>query len=365
MSGDDPLDAMTARVAALDERLRQSLDWYPVAKKEFKDTIRSRGLWVLTLLFVTVFLVPIIGALFFASQFGLDQIPALQQTGMRVIISRFYLELVSTVFPLLAIFVGAAAITKERTSGSLKILLSLPFSRRDVIKGKVVGRCAVVAVPFVIGAALTAVAVVASKLTFKPEQYVLFMAFSLVLSLVMVAIAVAISGATRTTLRSVIANLTVYVYITFFWNALANGVGWILNEVLNVTGSLRWNIILFVKVLAPTQAYKSLVRSMLGRFSSSSSANALSAQQSARYRLFALRQKSEGQRAEICSDVIRGSFENQTVQTAFGNVTQKACLAGDQSLPVYFSDPAVVVYLVAWVALAVGVSYYFFDLADL
>jgi len=65
---------------------------------------------------------------------------------MQLLIRVIYLNIVTLFLPLVAIFAGYAAISKERTGGSLKLLLSLPHSRKDVIIGKVVGRCGVVGV---------------------------------------------------------------------------------------------------------------------------------------------------------------------------------------------------------------------------
>jgi ABC-2 type transport system permease protein len=71
-------------------------------------------------------------------------------------------------------------------------------------------------------------------------------------------------------------------------------------------------------------------------------------------------------RATLCGDVLRGNFTTIQVQS-FGNQTvpRQVCQAGQQSVPVYFSDAAVFVYLVAWIGLAAVVSYYTFDRVDL
>jgi ABC-2 type transport system permease protein len=105
-----------------------------------------------------------------------------------------------------------------------------------------------------------------------------------------------------------------------------------------------------MKLVNPNQAYKTLVNSMLG----SGDAPALSA----RYGMF-----SQGAEASetICADVLNGAA--QTQQTPFGAILN--CTPGSNPLPFFYSDPAVVVFMLAWIGVAATVSYYTFNLADL
>jgi ABC-2 type transport system permease protein len=337
-------------LAVLDEAMREQFTWYVVAKKEFQDTVRSKGLWVLSLVFLVLFVVPLLGVAF--DVFGLGQ--AVQQLGAQALIRGIYLSLVSFLLPLIAMFVGYAALTGERESGSLKVLLSLPFSRRDVLIGKVVGRCAVVAVPLLTALGLTALLFVSFGAPFNAGLYGLFTLFTVGFALVMVAIAVSISAAVPSGRWSLLGNFFVYFYFTFVWNSLANGIGNLLGNQVGLGGSLRWQITLFVKLLSPTQSYKTLTDSILG-----SGANA---ERLARLNMFG----RNADRGTVCGDVLRGNFTTVQVQ-GFGNQTvpRQVCQAGQQSVPIYFSDPAVFVYLLLWIGLAAVVSYYTFDRVDL
>lgn len=332
-------------LADADRTLRNTFGWYTVAKKEFKDAIRSRGLWVLGVLFTTAFIAPVALALYF----DVGVTPQGEGLGMQLLLSQVYLNTVTFLLPIVAIFVGFAAISKERTSGSLKLLLSLPHSRRDVIVGKVLGRCAVLGVPLVASLALTAVFLAASRLTFKPELFGLFSLFTVVFAVVFVAIVVSISGAFAKSLWSGAANAVVYFYFTFLWNSGANGLGSLLRDELGVTGAIRWHVVLLVKLANPNQAYKTLVNSML----SEADAPALAA----RYRMF-----SQGEEASrtICGEVLNGAPQAQ--ETPFG--TFVTCTA-DGSLPFYYSDPGVLVFMLLWIGVAATLSYYTFNLADL
>lgn len=339
-------DTAARHLARVDQVLKDAFGWYVVAKKEFKDAIRSKGLWLLAFVFTVLFVTPPAGALYFGLQLG----PGVQEVGMQVLVSLVYTNTATVLVPIIALFVGVGAITKERESGSLKILLSLPHTRQDVIVGKVVGRCAVAGVPMVVAFVVTAGFIVATSITFKPGLYGLFALYTLGLALVFVSIAVGISGAVSRSLYSIVGNTVVYIYFTFGWNTVANAVATGLHDHLGISGSLRWHLTLFIKLLNPSQSYKTLTNSMLGQ-----SENAARA---ARYGMF---NRGSGEMRTICADVLNG---NATVQrTLFGE--QVTCQSAGQSLPFYFTDAAVFVYLLLWIGFAALLSYYTFNRADL
>jgi len=344
------MSTSTGPLADIDRTLRDSFGWYTVSKKEFKDAIRSRGLLLLGLIFTVSFIAPVAGALWFDFGAGSgQQAQLLQERGMQFLLSSIYLSLVTFLLPVVAIFVGYAAVSKERTSGSLKLLLSLPHSRKDVIMGKVLGRCAVLGVPLLASLVLTSVILVASELTFKPGLFALFGFFTLVFGLVFVAITVSISGVFEKSSWSGIANFIVYFFFTFVWNSLSNGIGDTLANDLGITGTIRWHIVLLLKLLNPNQAYRTLVNSILAESESSALG--------ARFQMF----PRGADRQAICSNVLNGS--PQTQQSLFGEVV--TCQPGANPIPFIYSDPAVVVFMLAWIGIAATLSYYTFNLADL
>ncbi|PSP93848.1 hypothetical protein BRC91_07915 [Halobacteriales archaeon QS_4_62_28] len=348
---DNPFEGLNGALNAADNQLRDTFGWYTVAKKEFRDASRSKGLWLLTVVFVSVFILPVVLALYFSinlvSRGGAD-------IGMQLLISTYYLNVVTILLPIIAIFIGYAAISKERTSGSLKLLLSLPNSRRDVVLGKVFGRCAVIAVPLAVALGLGALFFAASNIALKPGIYAQFSLFTLALTVVFVAIAVSISGAVSTNTRSAIVNFITYFYFAFGWNGIVNGIGSFLSDYLGIQGSARWHIVLFAKLLNPTQAYKTLTNSMLGQGSLS-----------ARFGMFSQGGLlSSGLSNEalttVCGSVLGGSPATQ--ETQFG--TTRVICEGSTPAP-YFSDVAVFLYMFVWVGIAAVISYKTFNLADL
>jgi ABC-2 type transport system permease protein len=342
------------RLAPVDALMKEYFSWYVVAKKEFQDAIRSMGLWVLGLLFTGLFVLP--PALVLYADVNLTG--QAQQFGLLVLIEFVYKEMATIFVPIIAMFVGYGAITKERESGSLKILLSLPHSRRDVIIGKVLGRCAVVGVPLVVAFAITAVFLMLTQVSLKFDAYSLFTLYTVGLALVFVAIAVSISGAFSRTRLSLIGNFVVYIYFTFGWNAIANSLAKWLHNSLGISGSLRWHVVLVIKLLNPTQAYKTLTSSMLAEGSN--------AARQARMNMFTsgglFGSGRPWDEAEICTQVLNGKA---VLQRGIFTPTTINCEAAGASLPVYLTDPAVFVYLMLWIGVAAVISYETFNLADL
>lgn len=124
-----------------------------VARKDFKDAIRSKLLWALTALFALF-----AAAIGFAySQLSGDG-PMTGGPGVGAGLAGFVGQNLTLFISVAAIVVCHRSIAGERESGSLKLLLSLPHSRGDVVVGKLLGRTAVLAVP-VIGTFFLGIAV--------------------------------------------------------------------------------------------------------------------------------------------------------------------------------------------------------------
>lgn len=125
------------------------MTWRDVAWKDFSDAVRSKALWVLSALFVLL-----VGGGVYAVSYVRDA----SQSGAPVTSDSFVLLMsgagawfTTSFVALIGLFTAYSAVIGERESGSLKILLSLPHSRRDVVLGKILGRAVVVAVAIAVG----------------------------------------------------------------------------------------------------------------------------------------------------------------------------------------------------------------------
>lgn len=327
-------------LARVDGALRERFTWYPVAKKEFQDTVRSRLIWVLSAIFVVIFALPAFLGLYF------DLGTLAQQQGQTLTTDAFFriaTRFGSALVPIIAIVVGYASVVGERESGSLKVLLSLPFSRRDVVLGKVLGRSAVVAAPILLGFVVSVLVLLPAGVGVSPVGFVLGAALTALLGVVFVALAVGFSAAASTSRRAIVGTVGVYVYFFLFWNSFASAVGSLLRRYLEASVASTLQISLFLKLLNPTQAYQTLVNAALGQ-------TALSAR-ATMYQGF--------QSVAVCQQALGG---NVSMSQAGGFACNPVNGGG---VPIQFSNAAVAVYLLLWLVVPLVVGYRLFDDADL
>ena len=119
------------------------MSWKAVARKDFHDAIRSRTFLVLSVLF-GLFSVGI------ATLFGYfteELASGMASEDLAIGLISFVSIPVSLFVTLVGVIICHKSIVGERESGTLKLLLSLPHTRRDIVLGKIVGRTGVLAVP--------------------------------------------------------------------------------------------------------------------------------------------------------------------------------------------------------------------------
>jgi ABC-2 type transport system permease protein len=187
-----------------------------VAGKDFRDSVRSRALVALVVLF-GIFAVG--GTYLFAAVVPSDATgnvgPALNLL--------FSLSAPIAIFvPLIGIVTGYKAIVGERTSGTVKLLLSLPHTRRDVVLGKVVGRIGVLAVAIIIGFVAAGVVAFVFYDTFPATEYVLFTLATVLLGAVYLVFAVSLSASTGSRSVALWGALGFFVVFQFLWGILIN-----------------------------------------------------------------------------------------------------------------------------------------------
>lgn len=211
-----------------------------VARKDIADAGRSKSLWGVTLV-VVLFTAGITGLV----GFGSDE-PATE-------VFRLAFQLAATTLPIVALILAKGALTGERESGSLRLLLSLPPSRRDILLGKFLGRTALMLVATAVGAVTTGLAVVA----LFPEGLVSLVPFVLFLGLmgtVFVGIGVGISAASARDSRATTAAVAVYLVLVVLWNLIAGGIqaGASALGLIGANSQPAW--LQFVGILPPNRA---------------------------------------------------------------------------------------------------------------
>jgi ABC-2 type transport system permease protein len=236
--------------------------WQAVAKKDYKDAIRSKVLWVMSGLFVIVS-GGFVGLLWWAQQQAEDPIPALQGSAGVAEFVTFLMLPITALVPIVAILSGYKSISGERASGSIKILLSLPNERRDVILGKLIGRSAVVTTAIVIGFTVAGVLFWIVFSSFEVGNYLIFMGLTILLGIAFTGLAVGASAMTGSPAKAAASVVGLFVLFQILWQNVPQGIYWALNGgKFPAPGELDpW--MLFVGQIDPAGSYKGALRALL------------------------------------------------------------------------------------------------------
>ena len=161
---------------------------FAIARKEFRDRLRSR--WALTVAAVfTVFALSI--AYFGAAQQGAVGFRGIELTIASLVSLAIYL------MPLIALILGYDAIVGERERGSLDLLLSLPITRLELLLGKYLGLTAALAFATLLGFGLVGIAIGWLGGGYALFHYGGFMLSALLLGMVFLSLAVLVSTFAR------------------------------------------------------------------------------------------------------------------------------------------------------------------------
>ncbi|VTT86607.1 Nitrous oxide reductase maturation transmembrane protein NosY [Halorubrum sp. DM2] len=228
-----------------------------VARKDLRETVQSRGMIALIALFSL--LVSVLA--FIVRPTGQNE-----QFATEALLSFFVGPvLVTYLVPLVGVVVGYGAVSGERESGSLKLLLSLPHSRADVVFGKVVGRGAALALAVFAGFLLPAAVLIVVPVTFNAGAFLGYTVFAAALGVVFVSISVGCSAASSTQLRALIGSIGVYVLFVLLWSVLTGRlVGAVPGSVINALPLSATQIRVFLQVSNPTSAVEVLSNAFLG-----------------------------------------------------------------------------------------------------
>jgi len=192
------------------------MSWLVVARKDFEDSIRSRWLIGLTALFVLL----ISAVAYFVRVEGSGEASAnlvLQTAG------NFFIQ---ALVPLIALVVAYNSISGERKSGSLKLLLSLPHSRADVVFGKVAGRSAALSTAIIVGFVLPAIIFAIGPFRLEIGAYLGYTLLVALLASVYVSIAVGWSAAAPSQRIALGGAIGLYFLFVPFWDAIQFPLQW-------------------------------------------------------------------------------------------------------------------------------------------
>jgi len=185
-----------------------------VAKKDFRDSIRSYTLLGLVVVFTA-----------FAAGLALIQwVPPLYRDGT---VETSTLALLNsmrqpTVFfvPLISLAVTYDSIAGERERGSIRLLLGLPNTRRAVVFGKFIGRTSVVAVAILVGYAVAGLIALLTFDSFDVAVFGLYTALTIFYGAVYTALATGFSAAMESQFRALVGASALYGLFLLGWDIM-------------------------------------------------------------------------------------------------------------------------------------------------
>lgn len=276
----------------------------PIVRRDLRDAARSRLLVVLVAVFT---LLTAVGSYLFVDRF-VSTLP--DQVARTVPTISFLAQSMVRVVPLIALVTTTKAVVGERSSGSLKLLLSQPHTRRDVLLGKFLGRTAVLVGSVVVGFAVGGVVVAVMVEGFELRPYATFVLVTAGLAAAFGSIGLCVSAVAEDWNGAAAVAATVIV-LDFVWLGLFGLTRQILGYELGAAPT--WVALLYR--LNPGIGYRNALRETIDGFN-------------------------------------------------FGNEVPPAALPADPSA-FYFQDWFGLVVLAAWIVVPVVVGYLVFDRADL
>lgn len=305
--------------------------WTHVARTEVEHAVRSRLIWGLATLFVLAVSVSLylttstfdssvrvsVGG--FLYRFVPDGEPtvALLVDGL-VSVSGLIVSL-PWLGALVGLLVGYGAIVPERESGSIRTLLALPYSRRDVFVGKFVGRALVCALPVTAGLVVAGAWILVSLGSVAVSTYVLFAATTLAYCVAFVGVGMLLSTAFATRRLVVVSVIGVYFFVILLWTELV----------------VTFSLFPFGHVLHPIYAYNVVVASF---FEHLESAVAIS---------YAM--GTEGLGTTISSTLVDPSYRTSLLKP----------------LPFYLTDWFAALVLAGWLVVPTALGYVVFERTEL
>jgi ABC-2 type transport system permease protein len=306
------------------------MSWQAVARKEFRDAIRSRWLHGSTLFFA-LFLGGA-AALFFGVLLGPEGRQVSNLFGFFANLGVFsfsFPSLLALVLGFIALSTSYGSITGERETGSIKLLLSLPNSRLDAVVGKLLGRSAVVVAALLVGFLVTFAVLIATGTRLQLGSFVPQVALTALLGMAFVSIGLGISALASSNREATLATMGLYLVFAVLWGSVSEGIPKLINYAAEQVGTggvseiTRVKIGVFLKYLNPLKAYETLA-----------------------------------------AQLYYGPVQARLVSATFGEQTALGPVL-EESVPFYFTGEFLFVILLAWIVAPAAVGYWVFERTDL
>lgn len=181
-----------------------------VARKYALDTHRTKWAWAAMAVFVAVF-----GFLGWSSAISWDgRVQPLRSSGLQMA--------AAVLIPLVTVALGHGAVAGGRESGSLRVLLASPHSRREVVAGAFLGRFGAVLAAVVAGLLAAPLTYTLRAGQLPGTEYLVLAGFVLLWTVFCSSLALGVSALFSTGRRAIAGTLGTYLLFLFVWNWLPN-----------------------------------------------------------------------------------------------------------------------------------------------
>lgn len=179
------------------------MSWQAIAKKDFQDSVRSRTLWAI----IALFLLVIGGIAYLEMDSG--------GNATEVIIGGTLVFGILLFVPLAGLFISVKSIVRERESGTINLLLSLPHSRGEMILGKFLGRAGVLSAATLIGF-LPAIVLILVEGDLPLQDLLAFMLVSILFGIMFIGIGVGFSALVNTETQATVGGIAIF-FLLYLW----------------------------------------------------------------------------------------------------------------------------------------------------
>lgn len=187
------------------------MSWQAIAKKDFQDSARSKVLWGIIVLFTLL----IGGVAYLVLNAGLggadQQIAEALVTGVFGLIVLFFI-------PVTGLFISIKSVVRERDSGTINLLLSLPHTRGEMIFGKFLGRAAVMTATIVVGF-IPALGLLLVRTELSPGVLFAFLVVTILFGLMFVGIGVGFSALFNSETQGTVGGIVIFFGL-YLWQTV-------------------------------------------------------------------------------------------------------------------------------------------------
>lgn len=223
--------------------------WFPLAQRECRTVLTSKGAWILAILVVLWGFRP--------TYSGWDAV------GQNITIG--YIQLGVTFFvPIGALLLSYQSLIHERATGSIKFLLALPLTRTQVLFGKATGRVIGISAAIVVATLVLAGIGLVEHGTFSVLVFFGTLGVTLLFISAMVALGILVSTITHRTVTAATAVFS-YFFVTLFWDQIVTSIYTAITGVpVDPYNAPDSGPLFFVLRLTPDGAYNVLTNWFLG-----------------------------------------------------------------------------------------------------